>query len=49
MVKNCIKETVIAIWEEKAIEQCGIDIAINDCIEYNIAKMQRHMEEEVLA
>lgn len=26
-------------WEEKAIEQCGIDIAINYCIEYNMAKI----------
>lgn len=26
-------------WEEKEIEQCGIDIAINYCIECNMAKI----------
>ena len=31
-------------WEEKAIEQCGIDIAINYCIEYNMAKITGNLK-----
>lgn len=31
-------------WEEKTIEQCGIDIAINYCIEYNMAKITGNLK-----
>lgn len=31
-------------WEEKTIEQCGIDIAINYCIEHNMAKITGNLK-----
>lgn len=31
-------------WEQKAIEQCGIDIAINYCMEYNMAKITGNLK-----
>lgn len=30
-------------WEEKAIEQCGVDTAIHYCIKYNMAKITGSM------
>lgn len=32
-------DNTYSAWEEKAIEQCGIDIAINYCMEFNMAKI----------
>ena len=31
-------------WEEKAVEQCGIDTAIDYCIQYNMAKITGDMK-----
>ena len=31
-------------WEEKEIEKCGIDIAIDYCIEYNMAKITGNLK-----
>lgn len=48
-VFNCKKvdyptDKTYSTWEEKAIEQCGIDIAINYCIEYNMAKITGNLK-----
>ena len=33
-----------SMWEEKTIEQCGIDMALNYCIEYNMSKITGKMK-----
>lgn len=33
-------DEMYSTWEETEIEQCGIDIAINYCMEYNMAKIR---------
>lgn len=37
-------DNTYSTWKEKAIEQCGIDIAIDYCIEYNMAKITGNLK-----